>query len=276
MPKPFYEDKWVTIYHGDCREILPALDVKVDLVITSPPYDNLREYISYPFVFEFEQVAQELCKVTKDGSVIVWIVNDMTVDGSETGTSFKQALYFKQLGLRLHDTMIYRSAKPPLTHNRYEPEFEYMFILSKGSPKTFNPIMKPTIYAGDKKRFNHGKVSTAKLEKGDAVRWRDEVLTVKDNKIMGNIWEYATGMNGSTSDKIAFQHPAIFPEQLAKDHIISWSNVGDLVLDIFLGSGTTCMSAKMLNRYSIGIEIEEKYCEIAAKRCMQEVMELNI
>jgi site-specific DNA-methyltransferase (adenine-specific) len=273
LPKPYYQDDAVTIYHGDCREILPQINEGINLIVTSPPYDSLRRYEG--FVFDFEPMPVLLWNVMPLGGTIVWVVGDATINGSETGTSFRQALKFIDCGFNLHDTMIYRSSKPPLTHNRYEQEFEYMFVLSKGSPKTFNPILEPTIYAGDKKRFNHGKSTSAKLEKCDAMRWRNEILTVKDNKIKGNIWEYATGMNGSTSDKIAFLHPAIFPEQLAKDHIISWSNMNDIVCDPFMGSGTTLVAAKYLNRKVIGIEIEEKYCEIAAKRCSQSVMRLG-
>lgn len=272
MIKPYYQDDQygITIYHGDCREILPELP-KVDLVVTSPPYDNLREYNGY--VFDFKDTAEKLLNIICAGGVIIWIVADQTIDGSETGTSFAQALYFKEIGLNLHDTMIYKSGKPPLTHNRYEQEFEYMFVFSKNKPKTFNPLKVRTNFCGDIKKYYYSPASSQ--EKSRATRQRDGQTIVNEYKYRGNIWEYATGMNGSTSDKIAFNHPAIFPEKLANDHIISWSNENDLILDPFMGSGTTIKMAKQLNRKAIGIEIEEKYCEIAVKRLQQGVLQFG-
>ena len=234
----------------------------IDLTVTSPPYDNLRTYKG--FVFDFETIARELFRVTKQGGVVVWVVGDATINGSETGTSFKQALYFKEIGFNLHDTMIYKSHKPPLTHNRYEQEFEYTFILSKGVPKTFNPLKEKTNYAGDlqKKYYN-----SASSKQGRAMRQSEkETYFVGTEKIKGNIWEYPTGFNGSTTDKIAFQHPAIFPEQLAKDHIYSWSNEGDTVLDPMCGSGTTPKMAVLMNRNYIGIEIAKEYHSLSVKR----------
>jgi len=237
----------------------------VDLTVTSPPYDGLRTYNGYSF--PFEDIAKELYRVTKCGGVVVWVVGDATKDGCESLTSFKQVIYFvEQCGFKLHDTMIYASKKPPLTHNRYEQEFEYMFVLSKGKPKTFNPILIKTNYAGDVKRFNHGKEYAAKKENGDAMRWRDEILKVNDKKIKGNIWQYATGMNGSSKDEIAFHHPAIFPEQLCADHIFSWSNENDIVYDCFGGSGTTAKMAHLMKRNWILSEISSEYVQIAEKR----------
>ena len=254
-----------TIIHGDSLTELKRFDDKcIDLTVTSPPYDKLRDYEGYDF--DFNGIAKQLFRVTKDGGVVVWVVGDATIDGSETGTSFRQALYFKELGFNLHDTMIYSSGKPPLTHNRYEQEFEYMFVLSKYAPATFNPLTKATNFFGDIKKYYYNPASAK--EKHRATRQRDDTTVVKKDKYLGNIWGYATGMNGSTSDKIAFQHPAIFPEKLAQDHIISWSNEGDLVLDPMCGSGTTCKMAKILNRNYVGIDISEKYCCIARKRLM--------
>ena len=264
--KPYYQDKWATIYHGDCREILPQLDVKVDLVLTSPPYDDLREYGGYKW--DFNVVADYLYDILPDGSVVVWIVNDMTKDGTESGTSFSQALYFKDLGFNLHDTMIWRKSSPPLTHNRYEQHFEFMFILSKGSPAVFNPLF-------DKKEW-HDNRKTKSIRREKDGSYDVGFIGKTDKKIRGNVWDIPVGGGHCTDFKEAHLHPAIFPERLAENHIVSWSNENALILDPFLGSGTTCYCAKKLNRYSIGIEIEEKYCEIAAKRCSQEVMELNV
>jgi site-specific DNA-methyltransferase (adenine-specific) len=233
----------------------------IDLTVTSPPYDNLRTYNG--FSFNFEEVAQELYRITKDGGVVVWVVGDATINGSETGTSFRQALYFKEIGFNLHDTMIYMSDKPPLTHNRYEQKFEYMFIFSKGKPKTFNPIKEPCLNAGQSNKHNTFRHT------GEKTATFHSINGIKDTKIKGNIWFYKTGNNKSTKDKIAFEHPAIFPEQLAHDHIISWSNPGDIVFDPFIGSGTTAKMAYLNGRNYCGIDISEEYCEIARRRVEQ-------
>ena len=242
----------------DCLEGLKLLDDNsIVLTVTSPPYDDLRKYNNN---FDFENIAKELYRVTKDGGVVVWVVADKTKNGSETGTSFKQALFFKDIGFNLHDTMIYMSDKPPLTHNRYEQKFEYMFVFSKGKPKTFNPIMEECKYAGSDKKartFRHT---------GDELQETHIKNKVNKEKIKGNVWYFSTGYNKSTKDIIAFKHPAIFPEQLANDHIISWSNEGDTVLDIFMGSGTTAKMSKLNGRNFIGFEISKEYCGIAEER----------
>ena len=243
----------------DCLEGMKLLDDNsIDLTVTSPPYDNLRKYNGYSF--DFENTAKELFRITKEGGIVVWIVGDKTDKGSETLTSFKQALYFKELGFNVHDTMIYQSDKPPLNHNRYEQKFEYMFVFSKGKPKIFNPIMEDCKYAGESKKartFRHT---------GEELQETHIKSGVKDTKIKGNIWIYSTGYNKSTTDKIAFKHPAIFPEKLAEDHIITWSNEGDIILDCFIGSGTTAKMAILNNRNYIGFESSEEYCSIAKKR----------
>lgn len=240
----------------DGMRLLP--DNCIDLTVTSPPYDNLRKYNGYSF--DFESIANELYRVTKDGGVVVWVVGDKTKNGSESGTSFRQALYFKEIGFNLHDTMIYASDKPPLSHNRYEQKFEFMFIFSKGKPKTWNPILEECKYAGTSKKARTFRQTGEDLEethnKGE----------VKTHKIKGNIWFYSTGYQKSTKDKIAFKHPAIFPEKLAEDHIMSWSNEGDIVMDIFSGSGTTHKMALLNNRQYIGFELSQEYIDIANER----------
>ena len=246
------------IYNMDCLEGLKLLDDNsIDLTVTSPPYDDLRKYNNN---FDFENITKELYRVTKDGGVVVWVVADKTKNGSETGTSFKQALFFKDIGFNLHDTMIYMSDKPPLTHNRYEQKFEYMFVFSKGKPKTFNPIMEECKYAGSDKKartFRHT---------GDELQETHIKNKVNKEKIKGNVWYFSTGYNKSTKDIIAFKHPAIFPEQLANDHIISWSNENDIVFDPFMGSGTTAKMAELNNRKWIGCELSEEYCWIIKER----------
>lgn len=254
------------IYNMDCLEGMKQLENEcIDLVVTSPPYDDLRNYNG--FSFDFEGIATELYRVTKEGGVIVWVVGDMTENGSETGTSFKQALFFKEIGFNLHDTMIYQKANPmPYKHNRYMPCFEYMFVLSKGKPKTFNPILEETVNP-------NGKLTTTQREK-NGEKHKGTGYGKQRNKFRYryNIWKYNVGKN-QTGDDYAFQHPAPFPELLANDHIVSWSNEGDTVLDIFMGSGTTAKMSILNNRNYIGFEISKEYCDIAEAR-LEETMSL--
>ena len=232
----------------------------IDLTVTSPPYDGLRTYNGYSF--PFENIAKELYRVTKQGGVVVWVVGDATVNGSETGTSFKQALYFKEIGFNLHDTMIYQkiSYMPNKKAKRYDSLFEYMFIFSKCQPKTFNEIIE-----------NRTNIEKSVCKKDIMIRQKDGTFKKSERinkglvKKMGNVWTYLNNSN-STKDKIAFEHPAIFPEQLANDHIISWSNENDLVYDPFMGSGTTAKMAILNNRKYIGSEISEDYCKIIETR----------
>ena len=259
----------IKLYQGDCLEVMDRLiaeGVKVDLVVTSPPYDNLRTYNnSSIWNFDvFKKVADRLFKIVKDGGVIVWVVNDQTIKGSETGTSFRQALYFKEIGFNLHDTMIYAKQNPiPNAGRRYQQCFEYMFVFSKGNPKVVNILLEPRHNLCNDKR-------TKRIKKGtrgkDGNFGKEKVWEIKEIVPRRNIWTYKVGLYNSTSYKPAFEHPAIFPEQLAKDHILSWSNENDIVLDPFMGSCTTGVACKQLNRNFIGIEIDENYFEIAKKR----------
>ncbi|MBR3622904.1 MAG: site-specific DNA-methyltransferase [Selenomonadaceae bacterium] len=253
------------IYNIDCIEGMRLLqNSSIDLTVTSPPYDNLRSYKGYSF--DFESVAKELYRVTKDGGVVVWVVNDATVKGSETGTSFRQALYFKEVGFLLHDTMLYEKDSCPYPETtRYYPSFEYMFILVKGKIGTVHLIAdKPNKHYGDKisgtVRNPDGSVIPMSAIKNNTGR------KIKPFGIRPNIWRYKMGYMKSTTDKISYKHPAIFPEQLAYDHIISWSNKGDVVLDPFMGSGTTAKMARVAGRDFIGFEISKEYCDIAEER----------
>ena len=253
-----YAQPFLLFNESNLDTMLRMPDNFVDLVVTSPPYDDLRNYNGYSF--DFEGVAKELYRVIKQGGVLVWIVNDKTNKGSESLTSFKQALYFKEIGFNVHDTMIYAKTNYiPLTHNRYEQQFEYMFVFSKGKPKTFNPLMKENKQVG---QIKGGTFRQSKDEKG--ARHKD--IGVAKESIKPNIWFYNVGMANSTKDKIAFNHPAIFPEQLANDHITSWSNEGDIIYDPFAGSGTTGKMAILNKRRCIMSEISSEYCEIIKRR----------
>lgn len=246
------------IYNLDCIEGMKLLyDCCIDLTVTSPPYDNLRTYKGYNW--DFEVVAKEIFRVTKIGGCVVWVVGDSTTNGSESGSSFKQALYFKECGFNLHDTMIYRKINYiPLTHNRYEQEFEYMFVFSKGKLKTFNPIL---VDCKTKGSTTKGR-TFYQTNSQDTPTVGHKNLEVKDKKQKGNVWDIAT--NAGTKG-----HPAQFPEQLANDHIISWSNEFDVVLDPFLGSGTTAKMALVNNRQYIGFEIASEYCALAEQRILE-------
>jgi site-specific DNA-methyltransferase (adenine-specific) len=232
----------------------------IDLTVTSPPYDDLRTYKG--FSWDFDALAVELYRVTKPGGVIVWVVNDATVKGSETGTSFRQALAFKELGFNLHDTMIWKKRGLSFPDRiRYYPAFEYMFIVSKGKPKAINLI-------ADRKNKHAGEAVTANE------RLRDGSLVPSTGKLKGrrikpygvrfNVWEQAAAMGNKTG------HPAVFPVQLAADHIISWSNPGDVVLDPFMGSGTTAVACIKTGRKYIGFECSAEYCEKARERIEKE------
>ena len=251
----------IELYHGDCLEIMPVKipDNHVDLTVTSPPYDNLRTYNNSLEWGEhiWKPIIQELYRITKSGGVVVWVVGDATIKGSETGTSFKQALYFKEVGFNLHDTMIWekKTPIPQVKQKRYWNCFEYMFILSKGQPKIFNGIMVTAKTAGKKRNDTLKQITT-----GKQVRIQKEWVTAKE-RIKKNIWTIAT----ATAKEIN-GHTAVFPEQLANDHIISWSNEGDLVYDPFMGSGTTAKMAILNQRKWLGSEISKEYCEIAEKR----------
>lgn len=248
------------IIEGNCVEIMQDLpDNLVDLTVTSPPYDDLRNYKGY--VFPFEDIAKELYRITKPGGIVVWVVADATIDGSETGTGFKQALYFKEIGFNLHDTMIFRKRNPipQIYRKRYNNEFEFMFVFSKGVVKTHNPLMVDCLHAGLElngttyKNYSKNEQSREKLAK-----------PVKDKKIAGNIWEYVVGKKDE--DQEAKGHPAPFPCQLVRDHITSWTNPGDIVLDPMSGSGTTARVACEMGRQYIGIDISHEYCALARQR----------
>ena len=243
---------------SNCDTMSRMPDNFVDLTVTSPPYDNLRDYDGYEW--DFERVAKELYRVTKPGGVVVWVVGDKTVDGSETLTGFKQAIYFREnCGFNLHDTMIYEKDTQPChdpRNMRYKQYFEYMFVLSKGKPITYNEIQ-------DVKTLNGGKVlkkATKRKPDGSMRHFTEEGRTVQIKEFMarGNIWVFNTDKTG--------EHPAIFPEALAQDHIISWSNERDLIYDPFMGSGTVAKMCIKTNRNYIGSEISQKYCDIAERR----------
>lgn len=244
------------LLYGDSRSLMLSIEKEsIDLIVTSPPYDNLRNYNGSSYTWRdtlWQEIIVAAYRVLKTGGVMVWVVGDATINGSETGTSFKQALFAMDAGFRLHDTMIYNKKTMPKNHNRYEQDFEYMFVLSKGKPKTFNPIIEPCKYAGQ------DKSARTMRQDGDELGNRCGKGAVKDTKIKGNIWRILPDHKS--------KHPAIFPLALARDHILSWSDEGDTVLDMFMGSGTTGVACINTGRNFIGIEQDLEYMRIAEKR----------
>jgi site-specific DNA-methyltransferase (adenine-specific) len=234
-------------------------EASIDLTVTSPPYDDLRTYKG--FTFDYQSVAHELYRLTKPGGIVVWVVGDATSKGSESGSSFRQALYFMDTGFKLHDTMIYEknsSAFPAArTSKRYTQIFEYMFVFCKGKIRNDITLLcdKPNKWAG---HTNWG--NNTQYDKEGNLKQTNNIKPVPDFSLRNNIWKYSVGFNDKTG------HPAVFPEELARDHILSWSNTGDVVLDPFMGSGTTAKMAMLNNRHYIGFDISEEYCEIARER----------
>ena len=260
-----------TIYNEDCLDTMARMsDNYIDLVVTSPPYDDLRTYNNFVksgqaknngYSFPFEQIAKELYRVTKEGGVVVWVVADSTMAGNETGNSFRQALFFKECGFNLFDTMIY--SKPPRgacgNNTTYWQSFEYMFVFSKGKPKTLNLIKDR-----QNKESRSGDNGTKRLKNGKLLQVKRGGYGEYGRRT--NIWEYRIGKGHSTNDQIAHEHPAIFPENLALDHIRSWSRPGELVYDPMMGSGTVAKMSLLEDRHFLGSEINPVYCDIANQR----------
>ena len=247
----------------DALRSFPANSVR--LTVTSPPYDSLRDYKGYDF--PFEAIADELYRVTAEGGVLVWVVGDR-INGGRSLTSFRQALYFQEIGFSAHDVMIYQKKNTPFTRsNAYTNAYEMMFVMSKGRPAIFNPLKVPT------QRHGYEMLTHNKLPDGINKKKLGEL---KKEKTRTNIWSYAVGLGGTTKDRIAFQHPAVFPEKLAEDHILSWSNPGDLVLDPMCGSGTTGKMALLKGRDFIGIDISAEYIEIARQRLTSCGLEVDV
>lgn len=250
MSKIFTMNEINKIYNEDCVDTMSRMpDNFIDLTVTSPPYEDLRIYTG--FDFDFEQTAIQLFRITKIGGIVIWVVGDKTHKGSESGNSFKQALFFKNIGFNLHDTMIYAKKNfIPQNNKRYEQEFEFIFVFTKGKIKTFNPLLQKTKLGGTS--INLKRKGYSRQLKGASQRRRDETIIIKDFKVPGNIFTYGIGNSGKN-------HPAVFPFQLAHDMVFSWSNEGDLVYDPFIGSGTTRDACVALKRNWIGSEISKEY-----------------
>lgn len=273
--RPYYSDGDVGgLYCGDAAAVLPELPASPQLVVTSPPYDHIRNYGGHGF--DFEGIADALVAVLPVGGVLVWVVADGVIDGSKSGTSFRQALGFMGRGLRLHDTMIYEKAYPTNpTPQRYGQVAEFMFVFSNGKPAVANLIKdRPNTEPG---RFRLTKHPTGRAQDGThAGRYVAGGYTRDQYGRRNNIWRYKVGYHHQAPDFLAaHEHPAIYPYALARDHILTWTNPGDLVLDPMMGSGTTLRAAKDVGRRYVGVDIHEPYCELAKRRLAQQVLTLT-
>ena len=255
-------DWWDKIYTGDCAKVMAMMPPdSIDLTVTSPPYDNLRDYKGYGF--DFDLIAEQLLRITKPGGVVIWVVGDR-INGGRSLTSFRQAIHFQDIGFCVHDTMIYCKKNTPfMRRNAYTNCYEFMLVLSKGRPAIFNPLTEETARNGFE-MLVHNKGS-------DGVN-KKVLKELKKKKTRTNIWSYAVGLGGTTSDRYAFGHTAMFPEKLAQDHILSWSNPGDVVLDPMCGAGTTLKMAAANKRHYIGIDIAKEYTKIARRRVSVQVL----
>ncbi len=265
------------IYNEDCLRTMNNMeDNFLDLTITSPPYSDLRDYKKYDW--NFESVAKELFRVTKQGGVLIWVIGDKTKNGTEELVPYKQCLFLNSVGFNVWDTMIYAKNNCPFPANvRYNQQFEFMFVFSKGNIKTFNPIkesksekaiekIKKGNISFKSKSFRNKDGSITRADSDIRMLNRIEISGKKLEKTKSNVWFYNSGYMVSSKDKFSFEHPATFPEKLAEDHILSWSNINDIVYDPFCGSGTTVKMAKLNGRNFIGSEISNEYCDIIRKR----------
>ena len=257
LTRPLILDKCIL---GNCLQVMQQLPENIiDLTVTSPPYDKIRNYKGY--TFDFENIAKELYRITKDNGVLCWIVKDQRTKYSYSVTSFRQLQYFQEIGFNFYDLIIYeKNAQPPPHAMYYNDNIEYCFVLSKGKPKTFNPIMDHKNKTAHSVKESYIKEKNGKRKKDRRVR-----ATALYSK-RGKVWKYNVGMHHSTKDKFAFSHPAVMPEQLAKDCITSWSNPGDIILDPLAGSGTTLKMARLSQRHYLGIEVSPEYHTIIQKR----------
>ena len=244
------------IHTADCVGYMRRMEEGVvDLVVTSPPYDDLRDYKG--FDFDCESVAKGLARVVKEGGVVVWVVGDR-INGGRTLTSFEHAFTFRDAGFTVYDAMIFKKRNTPFMRKRaYTNCYDFMFVFTKGNPATFNPLRSPSVRSG--------LAPLPYLKGTDGVNRKVE-RALSEHKVRTNIWSYAVGRNGTTADMYAFKHPAMFPENLARDHILSWSNPGELVFDPMCGAGTTCKMAKVTGRRWLGVDVSREYTTIARKR----------
>ena len=257
-------------YHVNCIAGMQQLDDEcIDLVVTSPPYDDLRTYNDNTKwdINVFYSVAAQLNRVLKPGGVIMWNVNDATIKGSESGSSFRQALHFMELGLRLHDTMIYEKTGTAFASGvksvRYTQQFEYCFVLSKGKPKTVNLLCdKKNKWAGHQ---SWGNAQTRKKD-GSIHDPGKKSKEIKEWGVRTNIWKIKNSGGFGQSSKTSYKHPATMPEELARGHIHTWSNEGDLILDPFMGSGTSAQICLEMLRNFIGFEIDDEYYNMCVDR----------
>lgn len=258
--------KNIEIFNADCVSHMQSMqENSIDLVVTSP-YDNLMDYNnSSSWNFEvFKSVADQLYRIVRPCGVVVWIVNDASINNSETYTSFRQVLFFREIGFNLNDTMIWNKQSTSFPDsNRYLQSFEYMFVLSKSSnhtdfKMTCNLIRDRRNMSSGSSVHGTGRQRNASFKVCDGY---EKGKSLSEFGIRFNVWNIHCAKGTELTG-----HPAQMPIQIAEDHIRTWSNPGDLVFDPFLGSGTTACACLNRGRRFIGCEIDPDYFAIAQKR----------
>ncbi len=251
---------------GDCVEVLKSIpDNSIDLVVTSPPYDGIRKYNG--FSFNLHSTGKELFRVLKDGGIIAMVIQDQTKNFGKSLTSFKTIIdWCENVGFKLFETIIYKKhgAEGAWWTKRFRVDHEYIPIFLKGErPAYFNkePLKIPSKHGGKTMTGCATRLTNGKTLKSKRV-------FINPMKCRGTLWDYTTCGDGT---RLKHQHPATFPDKIPVDFIRCFCPKNGIVLDPFIGSGTTALAAIQLNRNYIGIDISKEYCELAKKRIREEI-----
>ena len=255
-----------SIICGDSAEVLKNFpDNSIDMVVTSPPYDGLRDYNG--FSLDLHKIGKEIYRVLKDGGIAVMVIQDATKDFAKSLTSFRTIVdWCDNVGFRLFETVIYHKngTEGAWWKQRFRVDHEYMPIFMKGKkPQYFNkePLKIPSKHGG-------------KVMSGSGNRRTDGTLSetvrrpINTMKCRGTVWDY---LMAGDKNPLKRKHPAVFPDKIPYDCIQCFCPEGGLVLDPFIGCGSTAVMAKVLGRNYIGIDISREYCDLAEERIEKDV-----
>lgn len=259
------------IYCIDCVEGMKKIpDNSVDIVVTSPPYDGIRDYNG--FNFDLHETGRGLIRILKEGGIVAMVIQDQTKNFGKTLTSFKTIIdWCDNIGFKLFECVIYRKhgSEGAWWTNRFRVDHEYMPIFLKGEkPQYFNKenLKVPSIHGG--------KVMTGSGSRRTDGKTNARVTRpINTMKCRGTIWNY---LMAGDKDPIKRQHPAPFPDQIPLDFIECFCPPGGVVLDPFMGSGSTAVAAKKLNRKYIGFDTSEEYIKIAHARLRNTETQLKV